>query len=63
MVLIIVFHEPLYCHMQPLIFLCPHIEKSGVYCFTIVCLSIRPSVYTSLKWKLNISLLLLNLFS
>ena len=25
-------------------FLCPHIERLGACCFTIVCMSVRPSV-------------------
>ena len=35
------------------IFLCPHIERSGAYCFTVVCLSIPPSCQSVCLHKLN----------
>ena len=44
-------------------FLCPCIERSWAYCFTVVFLSVRLSVCTNLTWKLIIFLLLLNLFT
>ena len=49
------------------VFLCTCIKGSRAYCFTVVCLSVRPSVHlsvcTNLTWKLNIFPLLLNWFS
>ena len=42
-------------------FLCPQIERSGAHCFTIVRLSVCPSI-TDLTCKLNLSQLLLTIY-
>ena len=41
------FHSGKSLNQMAFKFLCPRIKRLGVYCFTVVCLSVHPSVHLS----------------